>query len=171
MKVELRKLAKNDCRDIYDMLQEIGPGENGFCNSGFNITYEQFTEYLDQNIKFSEGIGLDEKYVPQTIYWLIVNDKPVGIGKLRHYLNDNLKIVGGHIGYSIRPSERKNGYGNLILNEILKEAKKLNIDEVLLTCDTDNIASRKVIEINNGILESIENGECKYWIKLSCIKG
>jgi predicted acetyltransferase len=143
MKVELRKLAKNDGRDVYDMLQEIGPGENGFCNSGFNIAYEQFTEYLDQNIDFSEGIGLDEKYVPQTIYWLIVNDKPVGIGKLRHYLNDNLKIVGGHIGYSIRPSERKNGYGNLILKEILKEAQKMNINEVLLTCDAINILPEK----------------------------
>lgn len=166
MKVELRKLAKNDGREIYDMLQEIGPGENGFGNCGFNIAYEQFTEYLDKNINFSEGIGLDKKYVPQTIYWLIVNDKPVGIGKLRHYLNDNLKIVGGHIGYSIRPSERKNGYGNLILKEILKEAQKMNIDEVLLTCDEINIPSRKVIEKNNGVLESMENGECKYWIKL-----
>jgi len=166
MKTELRKLAKNDGRDIYDMLQEIGPGENGFGNCGFNITYEQFPEYLDKNINFSEGIGLDEKYVPQTIYWLIVNDKPVGIGKLRHYLNDNLKIVGGHIGYSIRPSERKNGYGNLILKEILKEAQKMNISEVLLTCDAINIPSRKVIEKNNGVLESTENGECKYWIKL-----
>ncbi|HAQ62294.1 TPA: GNAT family N-acetyltransferase [Candidatus Delongbacteria bacterium] len=165
MKVELRKLTKNDGRDIYDMLQEIGPGENGFVNSGYNITLEQFTEYLDKNINFSEGIGLEEKYVPQTIYWLIVNDKPVGIGKLRHYLNDNLKIVGGHIGYSIRPSERKNGYGNLILQEILKEAQKMNINEVLLTCDEINIPSRKVIEKNNGVLESMENGECKYWIK------
>jgi predicted acetyltransferase len=166
MKVELRKLAKNDGRDIYDMLQEIGPGENGFSNCGFHITYDKFPEYLDKNIAFSNGIGLDEKYVPQTIYWLIVNDKPVGIGKLRHYLNDNLKIVGGHIGYSIRPSERKNGYGNLILKEILKEAQKMNINEVLLTCDAINIPSRKVIEMNNGVLESMENGECKYWIKL-----
>jgi predicted acetyltransferase len=167
MKVELRKLAKNDGRDIYDMLQEIGPGENGFCNSGFNIAYEQFTEYLDKNIDFSESIGLDEKYVPQTIYWLIVNEKPVGFGKLRHYLNDSLRIKGGHIGYSIRPSERINGYGNLILKEILKEAQKMNINEVLLTCDDNNIPSRKVIEKNNGVLESMENGECKYWIKLN----
>lgn len=166
MKVELRKLTKNDGREIYDMIQEIGPGENGFGNCGYNITFEQFHEYLNRNINFSEGIGLDEKYVPQTIYWLIVNDKPVGIGKLRHYLNDNLKIVGGHIGYSIRPSERKNGYGNLILKEILKEAQKMNINEVLLTCDDINIPSRKVIEKNNGVLESMENGECKYWIKL-----
>lgn len=166
MKVELRKLSNKDGRNIYDMLQEIGPGENGFGNCGFNITFDKFSEYIDKNIAFSKGIGLDEKYVPQTIYWLNIDSIPVGIGKLRHYLNDNLRKVGGHIGYSIRPSERKKGYGNLILNEILKEAKKLNIDEVLLTCDADNIPSRKVIEKNNGILESMENGECKYWIKL-----
>lgn len=166
MKVELRKLSKNDGRDIYNMLQEMGPGENGFGNSGFNITFDKFPEYLDKNIGFSKGIGLDEKYVPQTIYWLIIDNIPVGIGKLRHYLNDNLRKVGGHIGYSIRPSERGKGYGVLILKEILKEAKMLNITEVLLTCDESNIPSRKVIERNDGMLESVENGECKYWIKL-----
>jgi len=166
MKIELRKLSKKDGRDIYDMLQEIGPEENGFVNSGFNIAYENFNEYLDRNINHSNGIGLDEKYVPQSIYWLIVNDKPVGFGKLRHYLNDNLRNKGGHIGYSVRPSERGKGYGNLILKEILKEAEKININEVLLTCDDTNIPSRKVIENNNGVLESAENGECKYWIKI-----
>lgn len=166
MKVELRKITESDGRDIFDMLQEIGPGENGFGNSGFNIIFDKFPEYLDNNIGFSKGIGLDEKYVPQTIYWLIIDNIPVSFGKLRHYLNDNLRKVGGHIGYSIRPSERKKGYGNLILKQILKEAKKLNIAEVLLTCDADNIPSRKIIEKNNGILESLENGECKYWIKV-----
>lgn len=166
MKIELRKLSKKDGREIYDMLQELGPGENGFVNSGFNITLDKFPEYIDKNIAFSKGIGLDEKYVPQTIYWLIIDSIPVGIGKLRHHLNDNLRKIGGHIGYSIRPSERKNGYGNLILKEILKEAQKMNINEVLLTCDDINIPSRKVIEKNNGVLESMENGECKYWIKL-----
>ena len=77
---------------------------------------------------------------------MYVNDKPVGIAKLRHYLNDKLKILGGHIGYCIRPKERGKGYGNLILKEALKKAKELGIECALLTCDKDNLFSRKVIE-------------------------
>jgi predicted acetyltransferase len=71
----------------------------------------------------------------------------------------------GHIGYCIRPTERGNGYGNIILMELLKKAKGNGIEEVLLTCDESNVPSRKVIEVNEGRLEEVCNGKCKYWIK------
>lgn len=166
MIIELKELNLNDGRDIFEMLKEIGPGENGFSGSGYDIEYEEFPDYLREQIDMAQGIGLDlSRYVPQTRYWLITDGKPVGMGKLRHYLNDNLKIEGGHIGYSIRPSERGKGYGNLILQELLKKARQKEIEEVLITCREDNIRSRKVIEHNGGELESIADGRCKYWIK------
>ena len=80
------------------------------------------------------------------MFWLIIDGRPVGVGKLRHYLNDSLMTVGGHIGYSIRPTERGKGYGNLILKELLKKAREKGIADVLVTCREDNIRSRKVIE-------------------------
>lgn len=165
MLVELKELSAKDDMDIFDMLKEIGPGENGFMNSAFGISYEEFPGFLAENIDYSKGVNLPPGYVPQTIYWLYINAKPVGLGKFRHYLNDSLRVRGGHIGYCIRPTERGKGYGTIILRELLKEAKAEAVDEALLTCDATNIPSRRVIEGNNGELESIIDGECKYWIK------
>jgi predicted acetyltransferase len=164
MTIELRELCIQDGSDIFDMLKEIGPGENGFINGAYGLSREEFKGFLEQNLQHSNGINLPQGYVPQTIYWLYVDSKPVGIGKLRHYLNDSLREHGGHIGYCIRPSERGKGYGTLILEELLKKAKDKGIGEALITCNADNIPSRRVIEGNHGKLESTNNGECRYWI-------
>lgn len=113
----------------------------------------------------SDGVHLAPQHVPQTTYWLYIDGLPVGYGKIRHYLNDNLKNHGGHIGYVIRPSCRGKGYGKLKLKQMLKEANDLGIQDVLLTCNEGNIASRKIIESYNGVLTSINTGNCKYWIR------
>lgn len=162
--VELKELSIADGKDIYDMIKEIGPGENGFQNRGYYINTENFRDYLKGNINMSKGINLDSKYVPQTLYWLYIDDEPVGIGKIRDYLNDNLKKEGGHIGYSIRPSKRGNGYGNIMLNELLKKAKQKHIDKVLITCEDYNTPSRSVIENNKGRLLDINDHKCRYWV-------
>lgn len=166
MTVELRELTTNDGKDIFDMLNEIGPGENGFMNNAYGLSYEEFKSYLQENIHHSKGMNLPPGYVPQTTFWLYIDLKPVGMGKLRHYLNDSLRTHGGHIGYCIKPSERGKGYGTVILRELLKEAKAKEIDNALITCNETNTASRRVIEGNNGVLECIDDGKCKYWIKL-----
>lgn len=164
MKVELRELSMNDGREIFDMIKEIGPGENGYENGGYEVEYKDFNQYLKDRIDMSEGKNLKPQFVPQTTYWLFIDDFPVGIGKLRHYLNDNLRILGGHIGYTIRPSKRQRGYGTIILKELLKKAKEIGIDEVLITCREDNTASKKVIQKNGLGLMKIENKRC-YWTK------
>jgi predicted acetyltransferase len=164
MKVELKELSLCDGRDVYDMIQETGQGENGFFNGGYGLRYDMFPDYLEGHYKMGKGIGLKQEHVPQTMYWLYINDKPVGIGKLRHYLNDSLLLIGGHIGYTIIPSQRGNGYGNIILAELLKKAKEIGVNKTLLTCNEDNIASRRVIERNGGVLENIVERKCRYWI-------
>ena len=166
MEIKLTELTKNDGRDIYEMLQQIVSGENGFQNNAYGINYEQYKEYLADNVDMANGIGLKPEYVPQTIYWLYIDGKPVGLGKLRHYLNETLRKMGGHIAYAIRPDERGKGYGKILLAELLKKAADKDIKKVLLTCDDDNHASRKVIEANDGKLEEIDDGECKYWIDI-----
>ncbi len=158
-----RELSITDGIDVYDMLQEIGPGENGFVNDGF-ITINDFAFFLNKYVDLSKGMHLRSDEVPVTMYWLYVDGKPIGYGKLRHCLNDRLRKIGGHIGYAIRPTERGKGYGTLILGEILKEAKKKDINEVSMTCMEGNTGSRKVIEGNKGILESVYDGECYYSI-------
>jgi predicted acetyltransferase len=87
-------------------------------------------------------------------------------------LNKFLFNEGGHIGYSIRPTEREKGYGTLILNLGLEKCRELNLKKILLTCDKTNIASGKVIQNNGGMLENELYSEAfsemiqRYWIEL-----
>jgi len=165
MHVELRELTLTDGREIFDMIKEIGPGENGFQNGGYDMEYADFPAYLEQHVKFARGIDLAPEYVPQTRYWLYVDGRPVGFGKLRHYLNDNLRRHGGHIGYTIRPSARGKGYGTLILRELLVQAEAKGISEVLITCHETNTLTRKVLVANGCELFEITDGLC-YWRKV-----
>lgn len=167
MGLKIVKLTlENMDEEIYQMLQEIGPGENGFVNGLYINNKNEFYKKIERNYEISLGINLEEQYVPQTIYWAFFDDAPIGYAKLRHRLNENLYERGGHIGYVIRASCRKRGYGKLLLRELLKEAKLLHMEKVLLTVNESNVASRKIIEWNNGKLTQIEKGIMKYWIQL-----
>jgi predicted acetyltransferase len=166
MTTELRELAVTDGEDIYEMLQEIGPGENGFDNRAFGISLADFPTFLKENVEMSLGIGVREKgVVPQTTYWLYADNVPVGTITLRHYLNDALRMHGGHIGFSIRPTERRKGCCTTMLALLLKEAHKKGVDDVLITTDKSNTASRKIIEKNGGKLEAQTEDYCWYWIE------
>lgn len=171
MKIELRELSLCDGEEILEMLREIGPGENGFMNDGYDMDAAAFGDYLYRNMQMAKGLDLKPHWVPQTKYWLVVDGRPVGIGKLRHYLNENLRKEGGHIGYCIRPSARGKGYGNILLAEMLKKAAERHIPKALVTCNEGNRASRRVIEYNGGKLEWTRNGKCGYWIGLEKSSG
>jgi predicted acetyltransferase len=166
MKIELKELSVDDDLDVFEMIKEIGLGENGFTTNFPEHNFKEFKASLPGLIEKSKGINLPEGYVPQTIYWLYVDDKPVAYGKLRHKLNEKLMEYGGHIGYIVRPSERSKGYGKLFLYELMRAAKDKGIDKLLITCDEVNARSRKVIERNNGKLDTIISGICRYWIEL-----
>ncbi len=118
----------------------------------------------------SDKRTLPKKRVPSTTFWLVKGNSYLGTANIRHYLNKKLKIVGGHIGYEIKESERGKGYGNLILKLALKKAKKLGIKKALLTCDKSNIASKKIIENNGGKFLKASKGvlgnKLRYWIEI-----
>jgi predicted acetyltransferase len=44
-------------------------------------------------------------------------------------------------------------------------ARSLGIGSILITCDVDDLASRKVIEANGGMLEDERDGVLRYWIR------
>ncbi|GIO36805.1 GNAT family acetyltransferase [Paenibacillus antibioticophila] len=162
--IHLKKLALEEPEGIYQMILEIGAGENGFVNSLRSSDFEEFKQKLKKNDDISNGINLKEGLVPQTIYWFYDHDRPVGYGKLRHKLNEKLLEHGGHIGYVIRPTARNRGYGKQALTELVKQAHLMGIKEILLTCDEANTASKRIIEFNGGVMSELKEGSCKYWI-------
>lgn len=132
---------------------------------------DNFTSYIRQLEAESAGKNLPEGYVAHTTFWLVEGNEYIGRVDIRHDLNDFLRREGGHLGYDIRPSKRGQGYGKLILKLGLEKAKEMGLPNILITCDIDNIPSKKVIEANGGQLERVEpvaaGGPDKalYWIK------
>jgi predicted acetyltransferase len=108
---------------------------------------------------------------PETWLWLVDGSEYIGGASIRHELNDDLLLVGGHIGYEIRPTKRRQGYGTRILAMALERAREMDIREVLVTCDTDNVGSRRIIEANGGRLENevqVPNSQVRklrFWIE------
>lgn len=98
------------------------------------------------------------------------DNKIVGMINIRHTLNDYLLQFGGHIGYSVRKSERRKGYAKEMLRLALVKCKELGIDKVLITCNKDNIASAKTITGNGGVLENEVQEQDRitqrYWIDI-----
>jgi predicted acetyltransferase len=118
---------------------------------------EEFEEFIE--MRRAKETNPPAGYVPQSEYWLIVDGVYAGEIRLRHRLSERLKQFGGHIGYEIRPSMRRMGYGTLQLELGLQIAKdELGLSEVLITCDDDNIGSQRIIEQNGGeFIDRVDN--------------
>ena len=115
------------------------------------------------------GVALQ---VPETKLWGLLRGEYVGSISIRHELNEELSIVGGHIGYDTRPGFRGQGIATAMLRGALPIARSIGLTKVLLTCGETNVASRRVIEKNGGVLEKTQKidalGTIKryYWIQL-----
>jgi predicted acetyltransferase len=110
--------------------------------------------------------------VPETVYWAAIGKTVVGRIALRHRLNDNLKEFGGHIGYEVRPSYRRQGVAKEMLRLLLETPKAKQIGRLLLSCAPENEASNKTIQANGGALAKTafakkwQRETNYYWIQL-----
>lgn len=111
--------------------------------------------------------------VHASAFWITDDGEVVGFIQLRHELNEFLENVGGHIGYSVRPSSRRQGHARRALGLVLDEARALGLERVLITCDEDNGASARTIESQGGELQDVIDAAAygygltrRYWIKL-----
>ncbi len=136
---------------------------------------ENPAEWIEYNKTLMNKETVPDGLVQATQFIYIREDdgKIVGMINVRHYFNDFLEKYGGHIGYSVRPSERRKGYAKNMLNEALKYCKELGLSKVLISCLSDNEGSRKTILANGGVYENTvklpDSNECleRYWIDIN----
>ena len=103
-------------------------------------------------------------FVPCTTLWWVEDDEYLGRLAIRHRLTPHLLDFGGHIGYDVRSSARRRGHATAMLAAALPVARELSIDSALVTCDVDNIGSRRTIEKNGGVLEDQRGGKLRFWV-------
>lgn len=153
-----------------DMVAEYA--RSGPLSRFHQMALDDFEGYLRSLDDISHGINLEPGFVQMDTFYLVLGDRVLGETRLRHQLTPDLMIEGGNIGYTIRPSERRKGYGTLALALTLEKARELGLSRVLITCDTDNTGSARIIEKNGGILAgrdvSPESGKLvsRYWIEI-----
>lgn len=129
-------------------------------------------EWIAYTEKFSNPDTVPEGMVAsdQFLYVRKMDHTLVGMIQVRHELNEYLSLIGGHIGYSVLPKERRKGIATDMLKDVLPFCRTLGLKQVLLTCKKDNIGSRKVIVANGGVYEGDIAGEQdiheRYWITL-----
>jgi predicted acetyltransferase len=101
---------------------------------------------------------------------MVEGERVLGGIALRHELNDFLLNVGGHIGFSVRPAERRRGLAGWALAETLERARRMGLPRVLITCRVANTASRRTIERAGGVFEDIRGSDDdpvrRYWVGL-----
>lgn len=175
---ELIKLSQNYKRQYLKFAKENAEDlrETGFYFR-FPIsteeTFEEDVKMLDDKV---EGINIPDWEVPNSTLFLYdkYRDKIIGGVNIRHELQKNYLINGGHIGYYVGKNERKNGYAKLLLSKALEILKNREINKALITCVKGNTASAKVILSNGGVfekeIEAESNGVTedyeRYWIDI-----
>ena len=169
MKVKLVKPAPEMEREYFSFAQDWEQSHEEITPYSARLLDRNYAQWLEETIQ--QKTTVPDNLVPAHTYFLTgENGVILGAINIRHRLNESLLRSGGHIGYGIRPSERRKGYAEKMLALALPLAKKLGISKALVTCDKQNTGSAKTILHNGGIMENeISDGgriTQRYWIQL-----
>ena len=163
------------------LADEIRAYRQAFLDSGDSMDgagglrrHEEPADWLAENVRCEKKETVPAGWVPSTQYvYLREEDRRiVGMIQVRHEFNEYLKNYAGHIGYSVRPDERRKGYASQMLRDVLPYCREIGLGRVMVTCDADNEASRRTIIKNGGVYENTvhepdEDVDIeRYWIEL-----
>ena len=163
--MELRRPRLADKETVLEMMAEFEQTQSAHDGGFWDVEDFSYEEWLEGNRNKEMGIGLPEDRVPSIQFVLFgESGRALGFLNLRLRLNEGLLNYAGHIGYSIRPSERGKSYAKETLRQGLQVAKEKNIKKALVTCSVNNPASRAVILANGGLIEDVRDGVERYWI-------
>ena len=148
---------KNDVIEYMNEHVKYNSNINGTGSFDHVLEGETYEECMDRYYKIQDNeYAKSIDRCPGKTYFLIrKNDnKLIGMINIRHHLTPKMLVHGGHIGYGIRPTERRKGYNeiNLYLG-LLKALEEFNLDKVMLDCDVKNLGSDKTIQALGGVLE------------------
>ena len=150
---------KNDVIEYMNEHVKYNSAINGTGSFDHVLEGETYEECMDRYYKIQDNeYAKSIDRCPGKTYFLIrKNDnKLIGMINIRHHLTPKMLVHGGHIGYGIRPTERRKGYNKINLYLGLMEAKKIGLDKVMLDCDVENLGSSKTMEALGGKLERTE---------------
>ncbi len=108
-----------------------------------------FPEWLEM-IKTASAIG--NEFGRSELFLCFEGGVLVGLMSVRYDMPAPLLEMYGNIGYNVRPSERRKGYATEMLRFGLAFCREKGLDNAVLGCYRDNIASAKTIEKCGGIL-------------------
>lgn len=171
----LVNLSRSYRTQLNDMMEEwLSANEKIVPYSIRRLDFRDFDSYLKGFEEERKGLP---GFVPATTLFALDTEKDAFVGavNIRHRLNEQLLLNGGHIGDGVRPSERRKGYATKMIALALAECRKLKLAQVLMVCDKRNIGSARSIVKNGGLLENeVEvdgNIEQRYWISLSDVSN
>jgi len=154
---------------LRDFLEEFAASGETEIDGHFGRSEWTHAETVAAFVRWSDGEP-PEGWVPSTTSFLVDEGRILGVSNLRHWLTPHLLEHGGHVGYSVRPSERNRGHATRLLRNAARKARRLGVERLLVTCDADNIASARVIERCGGDLENeVPTDDApirRYWIHL-----
>ena len=143
-------LTIDDDLDVYSFLQSIKQSENYFDNDVKGMTFAEYKEWLVQQSNWANGKNLPDGSVPQTIYWLYVDDKPIGYGIIQWGSVKDLHLLGKNLAFAISENHRGKGYGRILFNALVDIMKNGGYSKLIITVMKPNYALRAVIEKSGG---------------------
>lgn len=160
MQAELKALSLQNGLDEYGMLQDIGRQEYGFTNDVQGMPYDVYRQWLAREDGYARGVNLPAGWIAQTTYFLYIDRRPVGIGRVRHESSELLERRGvGNVGYGVARAFRGRGYGSILFAGLLDRCRALGYDAIKVFPAIENAATNRVIQKNGGILFGTLNGE------------